>query len=61
MASAVKSGFMPYNTRANPPVEQLTDAEKQVIIDWAEAGGPKEDCKPIPAARPKKPKPKPKP
>lgn len=50
MASAVKSGFMPYNTKANPPIERLTDAEKRVIVDWVEAGGPREDCKPAPAA-----------
>lgn len=49
MASAVKSGFMPYNTKANPPVEPLTDAEKKVIVDWADAGGPREICNPAPA------------
>lgn len=49
MASAIKSGFMPYNTKANPPVEPATDAEKQVIIDWAEAGAPRASCPPTPA------------
>ncbi len=41
---AVRSGFMPYRIEANPPVQQLTDEEKQVILDWVDAGGPKETC-----------------
>lgn len=41
---AVRSGFMPYRIEANPPVQQLTDEEKQVILDWVDAGGPKQTC-----------------
>jgi hypothetical protein len=50
MASAVKSGFMPYNIPANPPVERLTEEEKRTISDWAEAGAPRAACPPVPAA-----------
>jgi len=50
MASAVKSGFMPYSVRTNPPVERLSDAEKQVIVDWAEAGALRASCGPAAAA-----------
>lgn len=50
MASAVKSGFMPYNVLANPPVERLSDAEKKVIVDWVEAGALRGSCGPAPAA-----------
>jgi hypothetical protein len=44
VAKVVRSGFMPYRIPANPPVEPLTDAEKKVLIDWSEAGGPKVEC-----------------
>jgi uncharacterized membrane protein len=50
MASATKSGYMPYNIPANPPVERLTDEEKKTIADWVEAGAPKAGCPPAPAA-----------
>lgn len=43
---AVKSGFMPYKIEANPPVLPLTEDEKKVILDWVDAGGPKEACDP---------------
>lgn len=49
MASATKSGYMPYNVPANPPVERLTDEEKKLIADWVEAGAPKAACPPAPA------------
>jgi cytochrome c5 len=41
---AVKSGFMPYRIEANPPVVPLTEDEKQIILDWVDAGAPREDC-----------------
>ncbi|HVY28682.1 MAG TPA: hypothetical protein VHB79_19130 [Polyangiaceae bacterium] len=41
---AVRTGFMPYRVEANPPVQQLTDEEKKIILDWVDAGGPREDC-----------------
>jgi len=47
MARAVKSGFMPYRINANPPIEPLTDDEKQAIVSWAEAGGPRAACPPV--------------
>ena len=43
---AVRSNFMPYRIPANPPVEPLTDDEKQHILDWVDAGAPREDCDP---------------
>jgi len=46
MARAVKSGFMPYKIEANPVVESLAEAEKQAILDWLEAGAPREICDP---------------
>ncbi|MEO6598629.1 MAG: hypothetical protein ABIQ16_02070, partial [Polyangiaceae bacterium] len=52
MASVTKSGYMPYNIPTNPPVERLTDEEKQTIADWVEAGAPKGACPPAPAASP---------
>jgi hypothetical protein len=51
---AVRSGFMPYRIEANPPVQQLTDDEKQIILDWVDKGGPREDCPPS-LAEPQKP------
>ncbi len=44
VAKVVRSGFMPYRIPANPPVEPLTEAEKKVLIDWSEAGGPRGEC-----------------
>jgi hypothetical protein len=41
---AVRSGFMPYRVEANPPVEQLSDDEKKIILDWVDAGAPRENC-----------------
>ena len=43
---AVRTNFMPYRVEANPPVVQLTDEEKQIILDWVDAGAPREDCDP---------------
>jgi hypothetical protein len=43
---AVRSGFMPYRIEANPKVEPLTEEEKKVILDWIDAGAPREDCDP---------------
>jgi hypothetical protein len=41
---AVRSGFMPYRIDANPKVEPLTDEEKKIILDWVDAGAPRQDC-----------------
>jgi hypothetical protein len=35
---------MPFQTLTNPPVEPLTEAEKQIILDWVKAGAPKGTC-----------------
>jgi hypothetical protein len=43
---AVRSNFMPYRIEANPPVLPLTDDEKKTILDWVDAGGPRQDCDP---------------
>ena len=43
---AVRSGFMPYRVEANPPVVPLTDDEKKIILDWVDAGAPRQDCDP---------------
>jgi uncharacterized membrane protein len=43
---AVRSGFMPYRIEANPKVEPLTEEEKKIILDWIDAGGPRQDCDP---------------
>jgi cytochrome c5 len=43
---AVRSNFMPYKIDANPQVESLTDEEKKTILDWVDAGAPREDCDP---------------
>jgi uncharacterized membrane protein len=50
METATRSGYMPYNIPANPPVERLTDEEKKIIADWVDAGAPKAACPPAPAA-----------
>lgn len=60
----VRSGFMPYRVEANPPVEPLDESEKKIILDWVDAGAPRQDCaaaaassksaSPAPAERPKK-------
>lgn len=41
---AVRSGFMPYKIDANPKVEPLTEEEKKIILDWVDAGAPRQDC-----------------
>jgi hypothetical protein len=41
---AVRSGFMPYRIDANPPILPLTPEEKQIILDWVDAGAPRQDC-----------------
>jgi hypothetical protein len=41
---AVRSGFMPYRIDANPPVQPLTDDEKKIILEWVDAGAPRQDC-----------------
>src|SRR5882762_11376107 len=43
---AVRTSFMPYRIEANPPVVLLTDEEKKIILDWVDAGAPREDCDP---------------
>jgi uncharacterized membrane protein len=43
---AVRTNFMPYKVEANPPVQPLTDEEKKIILDWVDAGAPREDCDP---------------
>jgi hypothetical protein len=43
---AVRTNFMPYRVEANPPVQQLTDQEKKIILDWVDAGAPREECDP---------------
>ncbi len=48
---AVRSGFMPYRIEANPPVMPLTEEEKAIILNWVDAGAPKEDCESSPAPR----------
>jgi len=43
---AVRTNYMPYRIPANPPVEPLNDDEKKIILDWIDAGAPREDCDP---------------
>lgn len=43
---AVRSNFMPYRIEANPPVQPLTEEEKQAILEWVDAGAPRQDCDP---------------
>ena len=43
---AVSTNFMPYRIEANPPVQPLTDEEKKIILDWVDAGAPREECDP---------------
>lgn len=66
---AVRTNFMPYRIEANPPVLPLTDDEKKIILDWVDAGAPREECDPnapepknsAKAPRQKTPSPKPSP
>jgi hypothetical protein len=63
---AVSTGFMPYKVEANPEVQPLTEDEKKIVVDWVEAGAPKEMCDPNappkekPPAVPEKSRPAPK-
>lgn len=41
---AVRTGFMPYRIEANPPVQPLSEDEKKIILDWVDAGAPRENC-----------------
>jgi hypothetical protein len=43
---AVRTSYMPYRIEANPPVAPLSDDEKKIILDWVDAGAPREDCDP---------------
>lgn len=43
---AVRTNFMPYRVEANPPVQPLSDDEKKIILDWVDAGAPRQDCDP---------------
>jgi hypothetical protein len=60
---AVASGFMPNLVPANPPVEPLTAAEKQILVAWVDAGAPSASelakAPPVASARARTPKPKP--
>jgi hypothetical protein len=40
LGNAVETGFMPQLIPANPPVEKLTDAERQTLLAWVSAGAP---------------------
>jgi hypothetical protein len=40
IGQAVESGFMPNLIPANPPVERLTEAEKQTLLSWVAQGAP---------------------
>jgi hypothetical protein len=49
---AVRTNFMPYKVEASPPVQPLTDDERKIILDWVDAGAPREDCDPnLPEAK----------
>lgn len=43
---AVRTNFMPQRIEANPPVQPLSDDEKKIILDWVDAGAPREECDP---------------
>jgi hypothetical protein len=40
----VGTGYMPLAIEANPPVERLTPEEKKILLDWVDAGAPKDRC-----------------
>lgn len=42
----IYNGSMPFQAWTNPPVEPLTEKEKQTILDWVKAGAPKGTCEP---------------
>jgi hypothetical protein len=46
LGRAVQTGFMPNRIPANPPVEPLSSAEKQTLLDWVAAGAPRGSCAP---------------
>jgi uncharacterized membrane protein len=56
---AVRSNFMPYRVEANPPVQQLTDDEKKIVLDWVDAGAPRQVCDPSAPDAKKAPTPQP--
>lgn len=43
---AVRTNYMPQRIEANPPVQPLTDEEKKIVLDWIDAGAPRETCDP---------------
>ncbi len=49
---AVRSGFMPYKVATIPPVESLSESEKQTILDWVDRGAPREACPPTARVKP---------
>ncbi len=45
MADMVDSELMPpVSASADPPIESLTEEQRQVIVEWAEAGAPSGGC-----------------
>ena len=45
IARAVETEFMPYtDLKLDPEVEELTSVEKNLIIDWVDAGAPTGGC-----------------
>ena len=40
----IERGTMPMQVTMEPPVEPLTAAEKEAILDWIDAGTPQGDC-----------------
>lgn len=45
----IYNGSMPFQTLTTPPVEPLSEQEKQIILDWVKAGAPKGSCE-VPTA-----------
>lgn len=42
---AVDSGFMPLTTASlEPPVEDLSPSERELIVEWIDSGAPAGDC-----------------
>jgi hypothetical protein len=62
---AVETGFMPNVIPANPPVERLTETEKQTLLAWVAAGAPSASfvsrAPPVRSAPRRSPKPRPSP
>ncbi len=44
MGRAIATGSMPFRVMANPPVENLTAKEREVLLDWLEKGAPRGSC-----------------